>query len=125
MAPRSLFGCGLARNRSRSSRGGRIELLDGSTLPLKALKLKRGKKQLTQISNTLHITLWTVEIKLPSYTDVDKLVSYVDEAVEEDDEGKQKRKGVGCTARLELQDGGYVEWRFRSSSEGRFSPANH
>jgi hypothetical protein len=56
----------------------------------------------TQLSNTIHITAWTIEIKILGCTHE-----------KEKDEYK---------ARLKLEDGGYLVWNFKSASKVRFLP---
>jgi hypothetical protein len=56
----------------------------------------------TQLSNTIYITAWTIKIKILR-------------CKHEKDKDEYK-------ARLKLEDGGYLDWNFKSAFKVRFSP---
>jgi hypothetical protein len=72
----------------------RVKLLDGQLSPLEDSQ-KRSIH--SGISNIIHITAWTTELKILRYR-----------------RGPDKDE---YDARLELEDGGHLEWRFQSISK--------
>jgi hypothetical protein len=77
----------------------RVELVDGQ---LPALEDFETWSMHSGISNIIHITSWTIEVKILRY----------------------RRKGDKdeYEARLELEDGGHLDWRFKSTSKVEVSP---
>ena len=78
-----------------------VKLIDGRTLTLEAFQVLHSHSSLyTQLSNIIHITAWTIEVKILGC---------------EREEDKDKYE-----ARLKLEDGGYLDWNFKSDSKVGF-----
>ena len=82
-----------------------IELIDGRVIPWEAFQDPTTKANLeSQLSNFVHITTWTTRVQIRSR-----------------EWQKEKDK---YTAKVHLEDGGYLDWEFRSISNVALSPGD-
>ena len=81
--------------------GVNVKLVDGRTLSLETF-LDSYSSLSTQLTNTIHITTWTIEIKVLEYN-----------------KGMDKDASV---AKLNLENGGYLKWNFKHDSKVKLIP---
>jgi hypothetical protein len=80
-----------------------VNLVDGRILTLESFQVLHSNSNLhTQLSNTIHITAWTIEIKILRC--------------------KREKDKDKYETRLKLEDGGYLDWNFESASKVGFLP---
>jgi hypothetical protein len=84
----------------------------GGQLP--ALEDLQTSSMHSRISNIIHVTAWTIEVKILRYTE--GKCQYTEDRCEM---GKHEYE-----ARLELEDGGHLEWQFETFSEVKVSPGD-
>jgi hypothetical protein len=77
----------------------RVKLVDGQLPALEDIQIWSMH---SEILNTIHITAWTIEVKILRY--------------------RRERDKDEYEARLELEDGGHLDWRFQSISKVEVSP---
>jgi hypothetical protein len=78
-----------------------VKLIDERVLKLVAFQVLLSDSNLyTQLSNIIHITAWIREAKIRGF--------------------KRGTKKDRYRARLKLEDGGYLDWTFKSDSRIRF-----